>query len=298
MWLVRPSSWRNQWLHIINPWRTFLMIYDTLNSTSSTVNLTGHYIKGLCQLWRCWCDATSILRSGCVLIWDGESDSDTHQTDIGGDGCLSSELSTVRHGTNGGCAVLISYMALAEDEEIGRSEKDPSLGEEEGKKKTEQQERKKAVTQACRGENVILTLMLLLHYTQRYMCACACTCAGLRPSAPPRWWARPHSERFSWPAPCPVAPAPAWWCAGPAPRAPLPAESPAPPVNTTNNKQPCSPLIWLYKICIKPPSALMNNAVLSARSGVTTTALPRAQARLNIFIQFEGLLIKLCWLFV
>lgn len=126
------------------------------------------------------------------------------QTDSGGDGCLSLALSTVRHGTNGGCAVLISYMALAEDEEIGRSEKDPSLGGEEeggGKKKTEQQERKKkkAVTQACRGENVILTPMLLLHYTQRYMCACAshfffcfvccacaCTCAGLRPSAPPR----------------------------------------------------------------------------------------------------------------
>lgn len=95
------------------------------------------------------------------------------QTDSGGDGCLSLELSTVIRGTNGGCAVLISYMALAEDEEIGRSEKDPSLGEEEEEgKKTEQQE-KKAVTQACRGENVILTPMLLLHYTQRYKGACA-----------------------------------------------------------------------------------------------------------------------------
>lgn len=69
--------------------------------------------------------------------------------------------------------MLISYMALAEDEEIGRSEKDPSLGEEEDEKQGNKKERKKAVTQACRGENVILTPMLLLHYTQRYMCACA-----------------------------------------------------------------------------------------------------------------------------
>lgn len=63
------------------------------------------------------------------------------QTDSGGDGSL--ELSTVRHGTNGGCAVLISYMALAEDEEIGRSEKDPSLGEEEEEKKNQSNKKEK-----------------------------------------------------------------------------------------------------------------------------------------------------------
>lgn len=39
--------------------------------------------------------------------------------------------------------MLISYMALAEDEEIGRSEKDPSLGEEEGKKKQSNKKEKK-----------------------------------------------------------------------------------------------------------------------------------------------------------
>lgn len=42
----------------------------------------------------------------------------------------------------------------------------------------------------------------------------------------------------------------------------------------------------------------MNNTAPSARSYQTTTALPRAQAWLDTFIQFEGLLIKLCWLFV
>lgn len=38
--------------------------------------------------------------------------------------------------------MLISYMALAEDEEIGRSEKDPSLGEE-GKKNRATRKKKK-----------------------------------------------------------------------------------------------------------------------------------------------------------
>lgn len=51
-------------------------------------------------------------------------------------------LSTLGHGTNRNCAVLISYMALAEDEEIGRSEKDSSLGENRAT-------RKNAVTHTC-----------------------------------------------------------------------------------------------------------------------------------------------------
>lgn len=48
-------------------------------------------------------------------------------------------------------AVLISYMALAEDEEMGRSEKDSSLGENNSN-------RRDAVTHACRRQHCLFTV--------------------------------------------------------------------------------------------------------------------------------------------
>lgn len=80
-------------------------------------------------------------------------------------------------------------MALAEDEEIGRSEKD-SLGEHIAT-------RKNAVTHACCGQNgILLNLEFIVHtacllYTAVfskcvYHIYMYSTCAGLRPSAPPQ----------------------------------------------------------------------------------------------------------------
>lgn len=177
-----------------------------------------------------WFNPAFILRSWCIFDYDRDRQQAGEWVFL--------VWRTLRHYSNINCAVVMSYMALAEDEETGRSEKDSSLEEHTAT-------RKNAVTHECWGQNGMLFNLEVIVHTACLLCTavfgkCGChiymyfTCAGLRPSAPRQWWAPPHSEQFSWLTPYLFSLAPVWWCAGPAPHAPEPAESPTLPVNTNN----------------------------------------------------------------